>query len=104
MFANAEKLLTKSPYEGQVNLCPPQNFPIYNCTVSTGLVLINMYGQWRGLNQNSSYPRLGSHEANSICRQLGYTHAVVNSAIAMNSTGETYSHCYYNGYDDNIIL
>ena len=94
---NAEEPVTdiKSPhYNGQVHLCPPKDFRTSKCSVSTGLVLIWTYQEWRGINQNSSSFPLSSHVADSICRQLGFTNAVVNSAVTLNSTSLNYSHCY----------
>jgi hypothetical protein len=86
--------LSEDPFDGQVRLCPPKQFP-KNQSVSTGLVLIYLHKDWRGINQpkDSAYP-LGSHEADSICRQLGYTGAVVNSAKPWNATLDDYSSCY----------
>ena len=87
--------LSDNPFDGQVRLCPPKNFPSGTQSVSTGLVLINLHKEWRGINQpkNSAYP-LGSREADSICRQLGYTGAVINSARPWSATLEGYSNCY----------
>ena len=84
-------------FDGQVRLCPPRDFPNGIQSASTGLVLINLHGVWRGINQlNSSYP-LGIRVADSVCRQLGYTGAVVNSAKPWNATAEDYSNCYQQG-------
>ena len=93
-----EALNSSSHYKGQVYLCPPDEFPTGKCSVSTGLVRIWAYNEWRGINQNSSKSPLGSHVADSICRQLGYTNAVMNSAMTLNSTTLSYSHCYYIRY------
>ena len=94
---NIEEALTDAtslPYKGQVYLCPPKDFQTGNCSVSTGVVFIWAYSEWRGINQNSSDFPLASHVADSICRQLGFTNAVVNSAVTLNSTSLDYSHCY----------
>ena len=81
-------------YDGEVYLCPPNNFPS-RYSVSTGLVRLSLHRQWRGINQNSPKP-LGSREADSICRQLGYTGAVPNSAVTAKATSNPYySHCFF---------
>ena len=78
-------------YNGQVRLCPPNGFPTNMQSVSTGLVQVHLHGDWRGINQNNlSYP-LGSHEADSICRQLGYTNSATNSAITQISASSVMS-------------
>ena len=86
-----------SPYEGQVYLCPPNNFPAGSCSVSTGLVQVYLHKTWRGINQRDTNYRLGTHEADSICRQLGYTSAIENSAVVVHATKQDYSHCYSSG-------
>ena len=86
--------LSDNLFDGHIRLCPPRGFPVGNQSVSTGLVLISFHNEWRGINQqNPGYP-LGSREADSICKQLGYTGAVVNSAKPWNATSENYNSCY----------
>ena len=67
-------------YDGQVRLCPP-SAPSGMATsgeasVSMGLVQIYLNGDWGQINQYTFNHTLGSHEADSICRQLGYTNAI----------------------------
>ena len=80
-------------YEGQVNLCPPDGFPLGKQSVSTGLVQIHLYREKKGINQNTSQ-RLKTHVADSICRQLGYTNAVTNSPATAKTTNQNFSNCY----------
>ena len=92
-----EDPLITSPYEGQVYLCSPNNFPVGSCSVSTGLVQVYTHNTWRGINQRDSDHRLGTRVADSICRQLGYTSAIENSAVVVQATKQDFSHCYSSG-------
>ena len=86
---------TQPMYDGQIYLCPHDNFPTGRCSVSTGLVQLHLYDQLRGINQKVNVsPRLDSYVADSICRQLGYTNAVLIGAVTLKATKQSYSHCY----------
>ena len=85
-------------YDGEIRLCPPDgtlNNPnsVNITSVSFGVVALNIGSQWRGIVQLSGAGLLGSNEANAICRQLGFTEAVIGSAVARSATN-------YN-FDDN---
>ena len=89
-------------YDGEIRLCPPDstlnNPKNANITsVSFGVVALNIGGQWRGIIQTSESGGgsglLGSNEADAICRQLGFTDAVIGSAVARSSTSYSYSNC-----------
>ena len=41
-----------------------------------GLIQIYLNGEWGQINQYNLSHSLGLHEADSICRQVGYTNAV----------------------------
>ena len=66
-------------------------------SISFGVVALNIGGQWRGIIQASggSSGLLGSDEADAICRQLGFTDAVIGSAVARSSTS------YSSDFDTN---
>ena len=85
------------PYNGEIRLCPPDstlNNPTNTniTSVSFGVVALYMTfgnkGYWRGIVQLSggSSGLSSSNEANAICRQLGFTDAIVGSAIARSAT------------------
>ena len=87
-------------YDGQVRLCPPSVSPAMvtssKVSVSMGLVQIRLNNEWRQINQyNLSHP-LGSHEADSICRQLGYTNAISSSTITQRAASNVMSNASVN--------
>ena len=83
---------TSQKYDGQLKLCHSDDFPVGRRSVSTGLVQIYLNKQLRGINQKTQ--RLQSHVADSICRQLGYTNAVLNSPVIVSITKQNYTNCY----------
>ena len=60
-----------------------------------GLVQVLLNNVWAGINQyNHSHP-FGTLEANSICRQVGYTNAVASDVMTQHSLVNTsFDHCY----------
>ena len=85
------------PYNGEIRLCPPDstlNNPNSNNITSVSFGVVALYipfgdrGYWRGIVQLSggSSGLLSSNEANAICRQLGFTDAIVGSAVARSAT------------------
>lgn len=65
--------------------------------VSFGLLLVSLDSVWgRVIQQPTSNVMFGSHAANSVCRQLGYTQAdptsittVLNSNLTFSNTSDT---------------
>ena len=79
-------------YNGQVRLCAPAGF--HNDTQSTSFGVAQLYlkvhgGGWGGVNQHNMSVPLGSYEADSICRQLGYTNAVASYTMTVESVNAT---------------
>ena len=89
-----------TPYNGEIRLCPPDNVvrtPSNVSSISFGVVAIyfDTHKTWRGLIQISDNALLGSNEANAICQQLGYSDAIVGSAVSKSSviTSYTFKRC-----------
>lgn len=87
-------------YDGIIRLCPPDGInddPNNITSVSFGVVALSFtdYTYWRGVLQRPTdkNAQLGGNEADAICRQLGYTGAIVGSAASKNSSGYTFEHC-----------
>ena len=92
--------LMDKAYEGQVQLCPPDEFGNETnpaAQVSMGIVSVFENTQWGSLNENDSNYRITHQQANSICRHLGFTGAVVDSARTVQSyAGQyTFSRCQH---------
>ena len=86
------------PYDGQISLCPadvtlPEVNDNTHYSVSFGMISLYKQGTWRGLDQNISNAFLGSDEADTICRQIGYTGAVTGSAVAKSTSQYTFDEC-----------
>lgn len=88
------------PYDGQLSLCPvdtmlPSSNNGTHYSVSFGVVILYMkYTKtWRGLEQNSSNAFLGCYEADTVCRQMGYTGAEPGSAVAISATSYKFNNC-----------
>ena len=66
-------------------------------SISYGLVALRFHSEWRGVTQISEDTKalLGGTEADAICRQLGYTDAVIGSAVARSATGYSFESCLY---------
>ena len=84
-----------SPYNGKLALCPTDNAtsdPNIRLSVSHGMVSLYFasHGTWRGLDTKAL---LGATEANTICRQMGFTGAVPGSATALSATDRTFNKC-----------
>ena len=62
-------------------------------STSFGMVSLYKQGTWRGIDQNTSGAFLGSDEAVTLCRQLGYTGAVSGSAVAKSTSQYTFDKC-----------
>ena len=83
------------PYNGKLALCPTDNAtsdPNIRLSVSFGMVSLYFasHGTWRGLDTSAL---LGTTEANAICRQMGYTGAVLGSATALSASDRTVDMC-----------
>lgn len=89
------------PYDGEIRLCAPDNHTNYiesNIKVSVSFGVVGMYfdehSVWRGINQfNAQTDLLGSVEADTICKQMGYTGAIPGSAIARSASNYTFDTC-----------
>ena len=94
------------PYDGEIRLCPPDS--VVNdlngniSSVSFGVVALYLSNirewtgviQLRAINSSNKYNGLlDNNAANAICQQLGYTDAIVGSAIARSATGYTFDRC-----------
>ena len=83
------------PYNGQLALCPADSAtddPDVKLSVSSGMVslYLKLDGTWRGLNTKTL---LGTTEANTICRQMGFTGAVPGSAVQRSASASTFKKC-----------
>ena len=85
--------LTTGKYYGQIMLCPPDDTLIS----SFGMIIIysSKYDTWRGLNQATltSDVALETNEADTICRQLGYTGARPGSAVTKQAVYNNFEQC-----------
>ena len=86
-------------YDGEITLCPP-DVPQGNANItSSSFGVVTLYLQehnvWRGINQNGTELKsfLGSFEADSICRQMGFTGAIPGSAITINASAYAFENC-----------
>ena len=89
-------------YDGEIRLCPPDSaVNDLNNKSSTSFGVVSLHisfgdeGLWRGIIQLSPGRDgfLSTNEANAICRQLGFTDAVVGSAVARSATGYSFDNC-----------
>ena len=93
------KPLISGIYDSQLLLCPPDQADDISGIYSTSFGLVVMYsskyGIWRGLNQPNDSAALGGNEADTICRQLGFTDAVPGSAVTERAMlpNNTFKHC-----------
>ena len=80
------------PYDGQVALCPVANTSADIYSTSFGLIGIYYtdYGAWKGINQRKL---LGAYEADTICRQMGFTGAYSGTAITRIVENYDFSKC-----------
>ena len=90
----------RSKYDGEVRLCPPramQGDSNNISSISFGVVALYFteYDSWRGVIQlpTDSNALLGGNEADAICRQMGYTGAIVGSAISKSATSYNFDDC-----------
>ena len=63
-------------------------------STSFGMISLYKQGIWRGLDQSVSTVFLGSDEADTICRQIGYTGAVPGSAVAKSTLDKNISYTF----------
>ena len=97
--ADFEKPL--APYDGQVALCYSDSAhnsnTNNNITTSTSFGVIGIYykdySEWRGINQRGGQPVLKGNEADTICRQMGFTEAYPGSAMTITASNYTFDHC-----------
>ena len=91
--------LTEKAYQGQVQLCPPDQLtsdtshttiPRPALQVSMGIVSVFERKLWGSLNYGDygTGVTVTHQQANSICRQLGFTGAVVDSARTVGNYGQ----------------
>ena len=86
------------PYDGEIQLYAPDNHTNYiesdvKVSVSFGVVRVyfDEHSVWRGINQfNAQTDLLGNIEADTICKQMGYTGAISGSAIARSASSYTF--------------
>ena len=79
----------RDQYDGQITLCSPdQPEPNTITSASFGLVSISIANVITGLNQPNNTAPLGSYEADTICRQMGYTQSIPRSAVARRAVPE----------------
>ena len=83
-------------YPGQVQLCPPDQLTSESDTnpalqVSMGIVSVYEHELWASLNENNSSNRVTHQQANSICQQMGFTGAVVDSIRTVGSYAGQYT-------------
>ena len=99
--ADDSTTLQSSYYDGQIALCPSDSAIKADrdakTTTSVSFGVVSLYFKdrkhWRGLNQQSSSAPMGGNEADAICRQMGYTQALSESAIARDASGYTFNDC-----------
>ena len=78
-----------------MRLCPPDkivNESFYpSVQVSFGLVTIYHNGFWGSINQKSIQVPFGQFEADSVCRQLGFTGSADDSIRTASSYSDEYN-------------
>ena len=85
-------------YDGQVTLCPSddaQNDDSIKSSTSYGVISL-YYAEakvWMGLNQNYFTTPLGSNEADTICRQMGYTGFLPGTIAARSDAPYSFDKC-----------
>lgn len=93
------KPLISGKYDGQLQLCPPDDDEDISNLFSTSFGLVAMYSSkydiWRGFNQPSDSVVLGGNEADAVCRQLGYTEAIPGSALTQRAMLPNYTFNHY---------
>jgi hypothetical protein len=84
-----------TPYNGQVALCPIDNDSANITSTSFGLVGIYYkdYGAWKGINQRRDGRQLGAYEADTICRDMGFTGAYSGTAVIRSVENYGFSKC-----------
>ena len=93
------KPLNSGKYDGQLLLCPPDDYEETSSLFSISFGLIVMYSSkyeiWRGFNQPNNSAVLRGNEADAVCRQLGYTQAIPGSALTQRAMlpNYTFNHC-----------
>ena len=83
---------SRNGYQGQVYLCPPENFYSENRSVSTGLVLLYLHDSWRTINLKSQTDT--SDLLDSLCQQLGFSGVVTNSGTSRRASQYSFDYCY----------
>ena len=51
------------------------------------------YAAWKGINQRRDGKLLGAYEADTICRQMGFTGAYPGTAVARSVNNYSFSNC-----------
>ena len=72
----------ENTYIGQVALVPPDDMLSLNLSRSWGLITIKHYS-WRW--DYIGYGLLTLSDADTICREMGYTHSVINTLQTIKS-------------------
>ena len=69
-------MVNNNTYIGQVALVPPVDMVPLNLSFSWGIIVIKTSQRWDYIWKDKS---LDLNETDTICREMGYTHSVVNS-------------------------
>ena len=81
-------------YIGQVTLFSPSVMNSYNATRSSGIVILKdsiESNTWRYFKKNVL---VGQKMADTVCRAMGFTHAVLNSVISKSQSDQIYAYEY----------
>ena len=81
-------------FNGQITLCPSDNQTSDSVwtSVSFGVISLQFNGTWKGIHLTYDAP-LQNSEADTICRQMGFTGAKTGSAVAITATQYTFEKC-----------
>ena len=85
-------------YRGQVALVPPKTQVELNISRSYGVAIIRQGAggeHWEYIKKESY---LDQAVADTLCMQMGFTHAVVNSVMNVSLSAHIYDYGYYLGF------
>ena len=81
-------------YRGQVALVPPETQVELNISRSYGVAIIRQGGgRWEYIKKEPDH-FLDQAEADTLCRQMGFTHAMMNSIVNVSISTHIYGYSY----------
>lgn len=85
-------------YRGQVTLVPPTSMTDYNVSRSYGAVIVresDAYNTWRYISVDL---QVKQEAADTMCREMGFTHAVMNTVANLSTSEYIYGYQYHFTY------